>query len=162
MVQYRLKLLRQWWAFQRVLCVCVCVCVLSLFSCVWLFVTLWTVAHQVFCPGEPYVSVIIREMLSHVASLRWKEIFKAYDLLHYLPPVLSGRLIKFKHIIGLKINHGLLYLEGISHIFSWPCLCLHEQNEWKWLFIGSSTKHHLLLHTSLNCILHFHIGVTWS
>ena len=26
--------------------VCVCVCVLSHFSCVWLFATLWTVAHQ--------------------------------------------------------------------------------------------------------------------
>ena len=28
------------------LCVCVCVCMLSCFSCVWLFATLWTVAHQ--------------------------------------------------------------------------------------------------------------------
>ena len=28
------------------MCVCVCVCVLSHFSCVWLFATLWTVAHQ--------------------------------------------------------------------------------------------------------------------
>ena len=27
-------------------CVCVCVCVWSRFSCVWLFATLWTVAHQ--------------------------------------------------------------------------------------------------------------------
>ena len=27
-------------------CVCVCVCVLSHFSCVQLFVTLWTIAHQ--------------------------------------------------------------------------------------------------------------------
>ena len=27
-------------------CVCVCVCVWSRFSCVWLFETLWTVAHQ--------------------------------------------------------------------------------------------------------------------
>ena len=28
------------------MCVCVCVCVLSHFSCVQLFETLWTVAHQ--------------------------------------------------------------------------------------------------------------------
>ena len=28
------------------MCVCVCVCVLSHFSCVQLFVTLWTIAHQ--------------------------------------------------------------------------------------------------------------------
>ena len=38
-------------------CVCVCVCVLSSFSCVWLFVTLWTVAPQAplsmgFCRRE--------------------------------------------------------------------------------------------------------------
>ena len=116
-------------------CVCVCVCVLSHFSCVWLFATLWTVAHQAVCPGEPYVSIIIRQMLSHVASLWWKEIFKAYDLLHYLPQVLSGWLIKFKHIIGLKINHGWLYLERISQIFSWPCLCLHEQKEMEMSFL---------------------------
>ena len=131
MVQYRLKLLGQWRAFQRVLCVCV----LSRFSCVWFFATLWTVAHQALCPGEPYVSIIIREMLSHVDSLQWKEIFKAYDLLRYLPSVLSGWLIKFKHIIGLKINHEFLYLEGISHIFSWPCLCLHEQKEMEMAFL---------------------------
>ena len=29
------------------MCVCVCVCVFSRFSCVWLFATPWTVAHQV-------------------------------------------------------------------------------------------------------------------
>ena len=28
------------------ICVCVCVCVCELFSHVWLFATLWTVAHQ--------------------------------------------------------------------------------------------------------------------
>ena len=33
-------------------CVCVCVCTLSHFSCVWLFVTLWTVAHQALCPWD--------------------------------------------------------------------------------------------------------------
>ena len=35
-------------------CVCVCVCVLSHLSCIWLFVTLWTVAHQGYrdSPGK--------------------------------------------------------------------------------------------------------------
>ena len=28
-------------------CVCVCVCMLRHFNCVWLFATLWTVAHQI-------------------------------------------------------------------------------------------------------------------
>ena len=28
------------------MCVCVCVCVFSRFSCVWIFATPWTVAHQ--------------------------------------------------------------------------------------------------------------------
>ena len=28
------------------------VCVLSLFSCVWLFVMLWTIAHQLLCPWD--------------------------------------------------------------------------------------------------------------
>ena len=32
--------------FQQFLCVCVCVCVSGHFSCVQLFVSLWTVAHQ--------------------------------------------------------------------------------------------------------------------
>ena len=33
-------------ALREVIYVCVCVHVLSSFSCVWLFVTIWTVAHQ--------------------------------------------------------------------------------------------------------------------
>ena len=43
---------------QYLLCVCVCLC--SLFSCVWPFVTLWTVAHQaplsMESPGQEYWS----------------------------------------------------------------------------------------------------------
>ena len=32
--------------FTVCVCVCVCVCMLHSFSCVWLFETLWTIAHQ--------------------------------------------------------------------------------------------------------------------
>ena len=43
-------------------CVCLCVCVLSHFSCVQLFVTLWTIAHQAPLsfgfPRQQYQSVL--------------------------------------------------------------------------------------------------------
>ena len=38
--------LRETWCWMYHVCVCVCVCVCSLLSCVQLFVTPWTIAHQ--------------------------------------------------------------------------------------------------------------------
>ena len=90
--------------FMRV-CVCVCVCVLNRFRCIWLFVTLWTIAHQApLSMGSPGMNT---KEACH-ALLQW--IFPTQGsnqsllcLMHWhagsLPIVPAGKpnLLNFKH-----------------------------------------------------------------
>ena len=142
-------------------------CVLSRFSRVWLFVTLWTAAHQApLSMGILWARILMWVAMTSSRGSSWPrdQIWVSYSLLHWqagslplMPPakplcVESGRKKKVRQITWKAVQHWGCFLECKCH--SWAnSLSFHDLSvSWASSRKESDTTEQF----SLSLFFHFH------